>query len=346
MLSSVWSVSYLLVHNDIFLSEAPPLGFTHFAGSMFICDVQPQPKSLPDDIDIVELSREDQPFFASVLNRKSATVLLNFEKSLLDDPGERGVAHLYQKSDLLKATLALSHANRVAITTGFPTVVETDGPPGALAICQALVALGKEVVLICEGGKEKLFESCVQHEVKLGGLKSPVEVLPCSKAAEMWDGASPDAPPWDCLVAIERAGRGKDGLYRTANMVPFSVDPVDDIFLKALSNPLVSTVAIGDGGNELGMGKVYEQVVENIPHGDTIACVIPADFLVASGVSNWAGYALSLGLFLVSSDPMHWRYRNHGIDADQVPEWNRNDFLPTLDQVRQMPVSISRITKL
>jgi hypothetical protein len=324
----------------IISSTAPPLAYTHAGGCMFITDMKPQTAELEDSVDIVELSREGDPYFASVLESKSVGILHDLETSLLEDPGNRGTIHLYQKSQFIKATLALSHARRVAVTTGFPVhtgfevAEETDGLPGALAICQALVVLGKEVVLICDKNNKHLFESCVEHENKEGGLRYPVKVLPCSEAMETWEAANPDMPPWDCLVAIERAGRAKDNTYRTMSAKTVCVDPVDDIFLKALTNPLVSTIAIGDGGNELGMGKVYEKVVKHICNGPTIACTTPADFIIACGVSNWGGYALSLGLFVVSSSPIHWRYRNNSIIKAQDLPFNRDDFIPTLNQVR------------
>ena len=305
---------------------------------MFITDMRPQPQPLADNIEIVELSRQGQPYFASVIESNAASILCNIEKSILEDRSKRGVVHLYQQFDLLKAALALSHARRVAITTGFPVHTqqdvkeETDGLPGALSICQALMALGKDVVLISDKENKRLFESCVEHVKRDGCLRQPVEVLTYSKAAIIWEEASADAPPWDCLVAIERAGRGKDDKYWSMRAKPVSVEPVDDLFLKALTNPLVSTVAIGDGGNELGMGKVHDQVVKHIWNGPTIACTTPADFVIACGVSNWGGYALSLALFVVSSSPVHQRYRNHGIDAAQPPPLG--DCLPTLDQVR------------
>lgn len=306
---------------------------------MFITDVKPEPRNITDTIDVLEISRPHDPFFASILEAKSVNILANLEKAILDDPGKRGVIYLYQKSDLIRAILALSHANRVAITTGFPVHTEvevkeeTDGLPGALSICQALLSLGKEVVLIGDSGNVKLFESCVDHVTAQGILKSTVEVIPCSKATKMWRAAPADMPPWDCLLAIERAGRAKDGTHRTMNAISVSVDPVDDIFIMANSNPLVSTISIGDGGNELGMGKVHDQVVQHIPCGDVIACVVPTDFLIASGVSNWAGYAVSLGLYVVSSSPCHWWYRNHGVDAECVPELDVKDFIPTMEQV-------------
>lgn len=34
------------------------------------------------------------------------------------------------------------------------------------------------------------------------------------------------------------------------------------------------TIGIGDGGNECGMGKVYDLVVEHVPLGEHIACEV------------------------------------------------------------------------
>jgi len=55
------------------------------------------------------------------------------------------------------------------------------------------------------------------------------------------------------------------------------------------------TISIGDGGNELGMGKVIDKIIDNpkISNGDQIGCIVAADYLIAASVSNWGGYALS-----------------------------------------------------
>ena len=322
-----------------FSTAAPQLAFTHYSGSMFITDIQAQPKSIGDDFDVVVLSREHQPFFASVLEKRSVNTMHKLEKAILDDQGGRGVSHLYQESDLLKSVLSLSHAKRVAITTGFPVHTElevkeeTDGLPGALSICQALLALDKEVILIADSGTVGLYQSCADHMTELKVLKSAVKVIPYSSAVEILQNGRPDSPPWDCLLAIERAGRAKDGSYHTMKAKTVSVEPVDDLFIMAESNPLISTISIGDGGNELGMGKVYEQVVKYIPHGETIACTTATDFVIVAGVSNWAGYAVSLGLYVLSHSPIHWRYRNHAVDTDRIVTYELDNFLPTGDKV-------------
>jgi hypothetical protein len=63
------------------------------------------------------------------------------------------------------------------------------------------------------------------------------------------------------------------------------------------------TIAIGDGGNEIGMGKIpHETIVKNIPNGDLIHCVVPADYLIVAGVSNWGAYALAAGVFVLRDE--------------------------------------------
>lgn len=310
---------------------------------MFIADIKFQPQEQPEQPRVVPLSRDGDPFFASIISQKAAELFADLERITLNDPSDRGVRHLFQRGDMLRAVLALSHSNRVAVTTGFPCLPEyevkeeTDGLPGALAICQALAALGKEITLISDTRNQAQFQSCVSHMVSIGALKSPIPVIPFPEAKALCDArvSNSSDSPYDCLLAIERAGRASDGTYRTMKARDISryVDSVDELFLSARSNPRVATVCIGDGGNELGMGKVYTQVKKHIPLGETIACAVPTDFVIAAGVSNWGGYAVALGLCVASSCPMHWRYRNRGIDAERPPDFRVTQFLPTAEQV-------------
>ena len=60
------------------------------------------------------------------------------------------------------------------------------------------------------------------------------------------------------------------------------------------------TIGIGDGGNEIGMGKIpHATIVKNIPNGDLIHCRVPSDHLIVAGVSNWGAYALAAGVALL-----------------------------------------------
>ena len=58
-----------------------------------------------------------------------------------------------------------------------------------------------------------------------------------------------------------------------------------------------TTIGIGDGGNEIGMGKEpWSTIRRAIPRGGSIACRVPADHLLVAGVSNWGAYALAAGV--------------------------------------------------
>jgi hypothetical protein len=106
----------------------------------------------------------------------------------------------------------------------------------------------------------------------------------------------------DHWVAIERAGRSASGSWKTmrGRAMDELVAPLDVIFERP-DRPY-GTTGIGDGGNELGMGKVLDKVRLHIPKGEEIGCVVPADHLVVAGVSNWGGWALAAAVAIVDAD--------------------------------------------
>jgi len=62
----------------------------------------------------------------------------------------------------------------------------------------------------------------------------------------------------------------------------------------------ITTIGVGDGGNEIGMGKISPEVIgRNIPQGELIACRVATDHLIVCGVSNWGAYALAAGVALL-----------------------------------------------
>ena len=66
------------------------------------------------------------------------------------------------------------------------------------------------------------------------------------------------------------------------------------------SNHRRYSIGIGDGGNEIGMGKVsWDTIRRNVPNGGLIACRVPTDHLIVAGVSNWGAYGLAAGVALL-----------------------------------------------
>ena len=92
-------------------------------------------------------------------------------------------------------------------------------------------------------------------------------------------------------VSVERCGRCADGTKRDMRGVDISgyTADLDALFV---AGPW-QTIAVGDGGNEIGMGSISRNVIAtHISNGGSIACATPAEYLIATGVSNWGAYAL------------------------------------------------------
>lgn len=82
----------------------------------------------------------------------TATAYAAIEEVVQRDEGNRGIKFLCIPNELYHASDALIKANKVAIITGFPCMLdhspptETDGPLGALAIARACLYAGQEVL--------------------------------------------------------------------------------------------------------------------------------------------------------------------------------------------------------
>lgn len=101
-----------------------------------------------------------------------------------------------------------------------------------------------------------------------------------------------------------------------------------DLIDQNLSLPL-TTIGIGDGGNEVGMGKIYETIIQStIPNAQEIACTVAADYLIVSSVSNWGGYALAAAIALVWSEVCSENKNN--IEQNIEEDNTRNLLLKTI----------------
>jgi hypothetical protein len=105
----------------------------------------------------------------------------------------------------------------------------------------------------------------------------------------------------DWVIAIERCGPAADGVPRNMRGIDISLHAAElDQLFKA--GPW-RTISIGDGGNEIGMGRVPRPLIaRHVPLGDLIGCVVPADFLLAAGVSHWGAYAVLAALAKLRPD--------------------------------------------
>jgi len=236
------------------------------------------------------------------------------------DEGGRGIGPLTQPgqlhsvaSELFAMTQATS-ANGVIVLTGFPCMrdrtppTETDGPPGAVAVARSLLALGVAVRLPIEDHSEEVLRGCALSQCE-GLVADAKELVVGFPTADRWTMSDDHRLRELCtsasaVVCLERAGPASDGVCRTMRGFPMG-----DSLIATQLNEIVSdksyglrSVAIGDGGNELGLGALHSAICEHVPNGASIGCVVPTNAVLVASVSNWGGYALSHALALLAWD--------------------------------------------
>lgn len=180
---------------------------------------------------------------------------------------------------LRAAALLRNLKGTVLIGTGFPVgdTFETDGPVGAIALYQGLEALGAEPVIACAS---PLAEA----------LAADYRTLPLACAPT--DGGEQTASAWlaankpAAIISIERPGLTADGRYY--NMRGEDISPRCGVFDPFLTQANCPTLAIGDGGNEIGMGKIAGAIAAL----DIRVAVTSCDELLVADVSNWGAYGL------------------------------------------------------
>jgi hypothetical protein len=228
------------------------------------------------------------------------------ERLIQVDVGRRVTALFEAARGGLRAAasaLAMAPAAGVGLITGFyvpqgsPPAAETDGPVGAALLAKGLEAVGISCRLATD---EPCRSACVAALTGAGLSGVPVDAASVPAMVESWR-----RDQITHAISIERCGRSADGTPRNMRGLDISsyTAPLDELFT---AGPW-ETIAIGDGGNEIGMGSLPRALIaQHVDHGETIACVTPAQHLIVAGVSNWGAYALLGALAALRSD---WRER-------------------------------------
>jgi len=243
----------------------------------------------------------------------------------VDIPKRVGIRELYKEARKV-AKKPLCHAaaeqivtasekgNTVFIITGFPVlpknVCETDGPPGAVVLAEALRDLKLKPLIITD-------EACA-NVVKAISQTTPVFEFPINddlaraKAEQLFSEFNPSL-----LISIERPGWNKKKVYH--NMAGLNISDVvgkTDYLFELGRRHGVVTVAVGDGGNELGFGTISKVVEKYVPYGSKCQCkcnggiatTTAADSLVIARTSNWGGYGIAGCIYLLK----RWNYTHDG----------------------------------
>ncbi len=195
----------------------------------------------------------------------------------------RGMAqlqpHLEPGYCLRAARILEACRGNVLIGTGFPVVqtFETDGPVGAIALYQVLEELGATPTIVCGRPiSSALSDRYRVHEIRVGDHDA--------REQEARDALAQFQP--EAIVSIERPGQAADGGYY--NMRGESISEFTACFDTFMDLSDCPTIAIGDGGNEIGMGKVAEALRELNIVPATTTC----DELIVADVSNWGAYGI------------------------------------------------------
>jgi len=198
-----------------------------------------------------------------------------------------------------------ARSSRVGLITGFyvpqgtPPAAETDGPVGVALLAKALTAVGIPSRVATD---EPCRGACGAALTGAGAEDITIDIVavgaPLTPLIEAWRRAGITH-----AISIERCGRSADGAPRNmrAQDIGSYTAPLDDLFV---AGPW-ETIAVGDGGNEIGMGAISRSLIAlHVAHGEAIACVTPAQHLIVAGVSNWGAYALIGALATLRED---WR---------------------------------------
>ncbi|SMP44850.1 DUF4392 domain-containing protein [Anoxynatronum buryatiense] len=224
------------------------------------------------------------------------------------DPGDRRFAPAAPVDDFSQAIISLLSARKILVLTGFcildAMAGETDGLTGALVLASTLSLLNKSVDIVTDKYSATLLKAGLQAGFPQIAAKIVFHVIPTEQSSadealrRLFESFCPDH-----VIAIERPGKASDGhSYSMRGELLNHVIPQFDSLFETCRRRACPTLAIGDGGNELGMGRLKTYIHQHVLLGDKIACITPADYLIPTGVSNWAGYGLAAALSLITGN--------------------------------------------
>jgi hypothetical protein len=242
--------------------------------------------------------------------------------------------------------LASNPSLAVGIITGFlipqarPPSAETDGPLGALFLARCLARGGARVVLaadtFCVPALAYALEACgltkTQHLIELPvvnsrdshahekyvkrfidqagslthliALEKPGPSHTAASLLRQGQGCLPDIDQFERVVLPE----SRDRCYTMRGLdITDQVSPAHWLFEPPGSElGAWRTIGIGDGGNEIGMGRIPWAIIRaNVPMGGLVACRIATDYLVVAGISNWGAYGVGTGFMHLKGIPVN-----------------------------------------
>ncbi|MCH1492149.1 MAG: DUF4392 domain-containing protein [Luminiphilus sp.] len=202
--------------------------------------------------------------------------------------------HLEPGYCLRAAQTLVGASGNVIICTGFPVAgtFETDGPPGAFALYHFVESLGARPWILAGD----TITQALGDAIRTWTLQS----FDYEGARAESEGLLLDLAP-SLIIVIERPGAAEDGrFYNIAGKdITAHCRPVEPL-LELATCPVI---AIGDGGNEAGMGRAGPVLDSLNIKPARIGC----DELIVADVSNWGAYALiGMAEALINRPVLEW----------------------------------------
>jgi hypothetical protein len=239
-----------------------------------------------------------------------------------------------QAAEALVSRVSASDTVFILTGAGGPPVLpngEVDGVPGTAALARALTfSLGARVVVLTEERvAEPMRAACWgaglnftrEAEVTMANcvrfIATPIGDEPSEQQAhELLKDENPAA-----VIAVEKLSPNQAGMIHGATGLNYHDTHTNPRYLfEGAAAQGILTIGIGDGGNEVGFGRIFSTVQDVMPAGRICHCpcragsaaAIATDVLVVGAISNWAAYGVSAMI--------GWLTGNSGalVDADDV----------------------------
>lgn len=180
---------------------------------------------------------------------------------------------------------------------------ENDGPIGAVALGKTLYLAGVNVTYYVEKEIIPVMERMCSY------LEIPANIVALSRDSAQKNAKIADEI--DSAIFIEKIGPSKKGIHHFATGLARQGQdaPLESMFNK-LKEKNKLTVGIGDMGNEIGFGKIYDTVKKVHPFGENCLCdekdgfgtVLATDYMLPAAISNVGAYGICAALALMMED--------------------------------------------
>jgi hypothetical protein len=228
-----------------------------------------------------------------------------------------------------KLVNTLKEGDLVYIMTGFVLLpfkkAEMDGIVSSMLLARSLVkAFNVKPVIICpEDNMEAVKNLASVVGLHLYDNIEELKEYPISMAAIAFTKDAEYAPKQadeiiakglpSAVISIECPGANSVGTYHNAvGLDVTQLEAKQDILFTKLQDKGVLNIAIGDLGNEMGMGTIKEHLEEYIPYAAKgkcncgcnggIAVATEADNIITATVSDWGCYGLIAAIAYLKKD--------------------------------------------